>query len=164
MIDFDYVKARDVSDALSRIAQDPAAKFVAGGTNLIDLMKENVARPTRLIDITGLPLSEIEETDTFEKRMDGDDTLARCSLQVLVFAANYRGRSYDNTRDAFDVSNVGRVQLTDFIQAQSRERPNQRDKVSRPFWYHRARLRIARSVILAPRVEGGREDRFKLII
>ena len=64
MIDFDYVKARDVSDAVSRIAQDPAAKFIAGGTNLIDLMKENVARPTRLIDITGLPLSEIEETDT----------------------------------------------------------------------------------------------------
>src|SRR6478672_7478460 len=63
MIDFDYVKARDVSDAVSRIAQDPAAKFIAGGTNLIDLMKENVARPTRLIDITGLPLTEIEETD-----------------------------------------------------------------------------------------------------
>jgi xanthine dehydrogenase YagS FAD-binding subunit len=63
MIDFDYVKARDVSDAVSRIAQDPAAKFIAGGTNLIDLMKENVARPTRLIDITGLPLAEIEETD-----------------------------------------------------------------------------------------------------
>ena len=63
MIDFDYVKARDVSDAVSRIAQDPAAKFIAGGTNLIDLMKENVTRPTRLIDITGLPLTEIEETD-----------------------------------------------------------------------------------------------------
>ena len=63
MIDFDYVKARDVSDAVSQIAQNPAAKFIAGGTNLIDLMKENVARPTRLIDITGLPLAEIEETD-----------------------------------------------------------------------------------------------------
>ena len=63
MIDFDYVKARDVSDAVSQIAEIPAAKFIAGGTNLIDLMKENVARPTRLIDITGLPLTEIEETD-----------------------------------------------------------------------------------------------------
>ena len=56
MIDFDYVKARDVSDALSKVAQNPAAKFIAGGTNLIDLMKENVAHPTTLIDITGLPL------------------------------------------------------------------------------------------------------------
>src|SRR6187431_15065 len=63
MIDFDYVKARDVSDALGQIAQNPAAKFIAGGTNLIDLMKENVASPARLIDITGLPLGEIEETD-----------------------------------------------------------------------------------------------------
>jgi xanthine dehydrogenase YagS FAD-binding subunit len=62
MIDFDYVKAHDVSDAINQIAGDPAARFIAGGTNLIDLMKENVARPTRLIDITGLPLTEIEET------------------------------------------------------------------------------------------------------
>ena len=63
MIGFDYVKARDVSDAVSQIARDPNAKFIAGGTNLIDLMKENVAQPRRLIDITGLPLAEIEETE-----------------------------------------------------------------------------------------------------
>ena len=62
MIDFDYVKARDVSDAVHQIAQNPAAKFIAGGTNLIDLMRENVAHPARLIDITGLPLTEIEDT------------------------------------------------------------------------------------------------------
>jgi xanthine dehydrogenase YagS FAD-binding subunit len=62
MIDFDYIKARDLSDALRQIAQDPSARFIAGGTNLIDLMKENVERPTRLIDITGLPLTEIEDT------------------------------------------------------------------------------------------------------
>src|SRR6201993_4361091 len=62
MIDFDYVKARDVSEAVNQITRHPAARFVAGGTNLIDLMKENVERPTRLIDITGLPLKENEET------------------------------------------------------------------------------------------------------
>jgi xanthine dehydrogenase YagS FAD-binding subunit len=62
MIGFDYVKARDVSDAVSQIAREPNASFIAGGTNLIDLMKENVAQPRRLIDITGLPLGEIEET------------------------------------------------------------------------------------------------------
>jgi hypothetical protein len=44
MIDFEYIKAHDVSDAVSQIAQDPAARFIAGGTNLIDLMKENVER------------------------------------------------------------------------------------------------------------------------
>jgi xanthine dehydrogenase YagS FAD-binding subunit len=63
MIEFDYVKAHDVSDAISQIARDPDARFIAGGTNLIDLMKENVSRPKRLIDINGLPLAEIEETE-----------------------------------------------------------------------------------------------------
>jgi xanthine dehydrogenase YagS FAD-binding subunit len=63
MIAFDYVKARDISDAVGQIAADPNAKFIAGGTNLIDLMKENVAQPRRLIDITGLPLAEIEDTE-----------------------------------------------------------------------------------------------------
>jgi CO/xanthine dehydrogenase FAD-binding subunit len=64
MIDFEYVKALDVSDAVSQIARDANARFIAGGTNLIDLMKENVTKPKRLIDITGLPLAEIEETET----------------------------------------------------------------------------------------------------
>jgi xanthine dehydrogenase YagS FAD-binding subunit len=45
-----------------QIAADPMAKFVAGGTNLIDLMKEDVERPSRLIDITRLPLRSVEET------------------------------------------------------------------------------------------------------
>jgi xanthine dehydrogenase YagS FAD-binding subunit len=59
---FDYVRARDVGDALRHIATDPSARFIAGGTNIIDLIKENVARPSRLIDITHLPLDKIEET------------------------------------------------------------------------------------------------------
>jgi xanthine dehydrogenase YagS FAD-binding subunit len=62
MNNFGYVRAHDVADAVRQIATDPAAKFIAGGTNLIDLMKENVTRPSRLIDITHLPLDKIEET------------------------------------------------------------------------------------------------------
>src|SRR5437016_14462538 len=62
MINFAYARATDVADAVRRIAADPQAKFIAGGTNLIDLMKEDVERPTRLIDITRLPLDKIEET------------------------------------------------------------------------------------------------------
>ena len=62
MNDFGYTRASDVADAVRQIAADPAAKFIAGGTDLIDLMKENVARPSRLIDITHLPLDKIEET------------------------------------------------------------------------------------------------------
>jgi len=62
MINFQYARATDVADAVRQIASDPAAKFIAGGTNLIDLMKENVERPTRLIDITRLPLKTVEPT------------------------------------------------------------------------------------------------------
>jgi xanthine dehydrogenase YagS FAD-binding subunit len=62
MINFQYARASDVADAVRRIAADPAAKFIAGGTNLIDLMKEDVERPSRLIDISRLPLKNVEET------------------------------------------------------------------------------------------------------
>ena len=61
MNNFEYARASDVADAVRMIAADPAAKFIAGGTNLIDLMKENVARPSRVIDITHLPLRRVEE-------------------------------------------------------------------------------------------------------
>ncbi len=62
MIDFQYARANDVADAVRQMAADPTAKFIAGGTNLIDLMKEDVERPSRLIDISRLPLKTIEET------------------------------------------------------------------------------------------------------
>ncbi len=62
MINFQYSRAGDVSDAVRQIAADPAAKFIAGGTNLLDLMKEYVERPTRLIDISRLPLNTVEQT------------------------------------------------------------------------------------------------------
>lgn len=62
MINFQHVRARDVGDAVQQKAADPGAKFIAGGTNLIDLMKEDVERPSRLIDITRLPLRTVEET------------------------------------------------------------------------------------------------------
>src|ERR1700755_282354 len=62
MINFQYARATDVADAVHHITSDPAAKFIAGGTNLIDLMKEDVERPSLLIDISRLPLREIEET------------------------------------------------------------------------------------------------------
>ena len=62
MISFQYARANDIADAVHQMAADPAAKFIAGGTNLIDLMKEDVERPSRLIDISRLPLKTIEAT------------------------------------------------------------------------------------------------------
>jgi xanthine dehydrogenase YagS FAD-binding subunit len=57
---FAYTRTGDVATALREIAADEGARFIAGGTNLLDLMKENVERPRRLIDISRLPLAAIE--------------------------------------------------------------------------------------------------------
>jgi xanthine dehydrogenase YagS FAD-binding subunit len=59
---FAYTRVDDVASAVSAIGGDGAARFIAGGTNLLDLMKENVERPDRLIDIRRLPLRDIEST------------------------------------------------------------------------------------------------------
>ena len=62
MINFQYSRAADVADAILLLTAHPGAKLIAGGTNLIDLMKENVKQPSWLIDISRLPLRKIEET------------------------------------------------------------------------------------------------------
>lgn len=60
---FSYLRAGSVEEAVNAAAADPSARFIAGGTNLVDLMKYNVERPTLLIDITRLSLNAIEETE-----------------------------------------------------------------------------------------------------
>jgi xanthine dehydrogenase YagS FAD-binding subunit len=62
MNNFQYSRATDVADAVKQIAADTSAKFIAGGTNLVDLMKYEVEHPTKLIDISRLPLTKVEET------------------------------------------------------------------------------------------------------
>src|SRR5262249_37433514 len=59
---FSYMRADDVAAAVNEVSRNDGSKFIAGGTNLIDLMKENVARPNHLIDITRLPLNRIQES------------------------------------------------------------------------------------------------------
>jgi xanthine dehydrogenase YagS FAD-binding subunit len=60
---FDYVRPETVADAVTAMAGGSNARFIAGGTNLVDLMKYNVEQPGRLIDITRLPLKTIEARD-----------------------------------------------------------------------------------------------------
>ena len=57
----DYVRAEDAAQAVSLVAEDPGARFLAGGTNLVDHLKLGVARPDRLVDVRHLPLDTIEE-------------------------------------------------------------------------------------------------------
>ena len=61
MINFEYARPSNVAEAVRQIAADPRAKFIAGGTNLVDLMKKDVERPPRLIDISRLPLKAVTE-------------------------------------------------------------------------------------------------------
>jgi xanthine dehydrogenase YagS FAD-binding subunit len=60
MMPFQYERASDAPEAISRLAQSPTGVFLGGGTNLIDLMKLGVAQPELLVDITHLPYDRIE--------------------------------------------------------------------------------------------------------
>ncbi|WP_409467733.1 FAD binding domain-containing protein [Streptomyces sp. HC307] len=61
---FDYVRATDAEQAVAVVSADPRASFLAGGTTQLDLMKDGVLGPERLIDITRLPLGGITHTDS----------------------------------------------------------------------------------------------------
>ncbi|WP_069658536.1 FAD binding domain-containing protein [Arcticibacter eurypsychrophilus] len=60
MNQFQYVRPAETSGAIKSIALDTNAHFLAGGTNLIDLMKMGIIAPERLVDINNLPLKTIE--------------------------------------------------------------------------------------------------------
>ena len=59
---FTYERAKDASAAARAVAGNPAAKFIAGGTNLLDLMKIEVETPTHLVDVQDLGFDTIEAT------------------------------------------------------------------------------------------------------
>ncbi|MFE3554888.1 FAD binding domain-containing protein [Streptomyces sp. NPDC059193] len=62
MREFGYRRALDVAGAVALLEADPDARFLGGGTNLVDLMKTGVERPAQLVDVRELPLQHIEPT------------------------------------------------------------------------------------------------------
>ena len=58
---FAYARASDVGTAIQSITQNQNAKYLGGGTNLVDLMRENIEQPDYLLDVTSLPLAQVEE-------------------------------------------------------------------------------------------------------
>ncbi|MDR0181872.1 FAD binding domain-containing protein [Lysobacter arvi] len=60
---FAYERARTPAEAAAAAARQPGAKFIAGGTNLLDLMKLEIETPTHLVDVNGVGLDEIAKTD-----------------------------------------------------------------------------------------------------
>ncbi|MDB5090634.1 MAG: xanthine dehydrogenase YagS FAD-binding subunit, partial [Mucilaginibacter sp.] len=63
MKQFQYTRALTQQGAIEAIAK-PGTKIIAGGTNLIDLMKRGVTAPDKLVDINHLPLKNIAATKT----------------------------------------------------------------------------------------------------
>jgi xanthine dehydrogenase YagS FAD-binding subunit len=59
---FTYERAQSAEAAVKAAAETPGAKFIAGGTNLLDLMKLEIEQPQHLIDIGRLPLASVEDT------------------------------------------------------------------------------------------------------
>ena len=60
MKNFQIIRALSAASAVSNIKKEKEAMFIAGGTNLVDLMKKNVVAPDKLVDITALDLKQIE--------------------------------------------------------------------------------------------------------
>lgn len=65
MINFDYIRPSSPKAAIDALMKDPTAQFIAGGTNLVDLMKRGVVSPQKIIDINNLPLAGIEQGKGF---------------------------------------------------------------------------------------------------
>ncbi|QRR00074.1 FAD binding domain-containing protein [Dyadobacter sandarakinus] len=77
MIQFQYERASTAKAAISSLAGSSQAKFIAGGTNLIDLMKRQVEAPARLVDINAVPLKDIQ-------RKDGKTSIGALALNSQV--------------------------------------------------------------------------------
>ncbi len=58
---FEYVKPTDVRTAVRIAGEHPGSRFLGGGTNLVDLMREGIEEPNLLVDVTDLPLNDIED-------------------------------------------------------------------------------------------------------
>ncbi|WP_238422980.1 xanthine dehydrogenase family protein subunit M [Gordonia sp. 'Campus'] len=84
MIPFTYERARDVTGAVDFLRDNPGAKLLAGGTNLVDHMKLGVADPPVLVDISRLPLDEIGENPDGSLRLGATARNADTAAHPLV--------------------------------------------------------------------------------
>jgi xanthine dehydrogenase YagS FAD-binding subunit len=88
MTPFVYTRAQDAADAFRRGAES-GAKYLGGGTNLVDLMRETIEQPSVLVDVTGL-------SDAIEERSDG-------SLLIGAAARNTAVASHQAVRTRYPV-------------------------------------------------------------
>jgi xanthine dehydrogenase YagS FAD-binding subunit len=88
MNQFQYTRSTDTAAAVKAQAKEPRAWFLAGGTNLVDLMKMNIVIPDRLVDINPLPLKKI-------------DTLPGGGLRIGALASNTEVAEHPAVKEKF---------------------------------------------------------------
>lgn len=86
---FTYERANDARGAVEAVTATPGARFIAGGTNLLDLMKLEIEQPAHLVDVGRLPMASIEETDDGGLRIGAMATNTRVASDPRV-RARYR--------------------------------------------------------------------------
>lgn len=79
MMQFDYARAATVADAVRLAGATPDAKYLGGGTNLVDLMRETIEQPRKLIDVTAL-------SQEIEAREDGSVLIGAAARNTAVAA------------------------------------------------------------------------------
>ncbi|MEU0768318.1 MULTISPECIES: FAD binding domain-containing protein [Streptomyces] len=84
MREFDYRRADDVTGAVALLDADPDARYLGGGTNLVDLMKNGVETPARLVDIRSLPLDRIGTDDDGGVRIGATVTNSDLAAHPLI--------------------------------------------------------------------------------
>ena len=81
---FAYERSQDAGGAIALVSEAPEAKFLGGGTNLVDLMRLGVETPNLLVDVTRLPLGGVEETDAGGLRIGAAVSNAELAAHPLV--------------------------------------------------------------------------------
>ena len=79
-----YAAPASIDEALAAIVDLPGAKFLGGGTNLVDLMREGIEKPDVLVDVTRLPLREITEASDGGLRIGAGVTNTDLATNLLV--------------------------------------------------------------------------------
>ncbi|MEV1115911.1 xanthine dehydrogenase family protein subunit M [Actinosynnema sp. NPDC049800] len=85
MKSFAYVAAPDTATALRAVADGDRVKFLAGGTNLVDLMRERIEQPDTVVDISRLPMSGVEELPDGGLRIGALTTNSGVAADPLVW-------------------------------------------------------------------------------
>ena len=84
MNSFTYIRAETVPTALKAATENENAKYLSGGTNLVDLIRSDIEHPATLIDITPLPLKEVEELPNGTIRIGALASNSRVAAHPLI--------------------------------------------------------------------------------